>query len=92
MASVPSAITSPGSRRDVRDWVAPFIRRPRRASSAESRTFPSRLRRRWCTVTATTTATAVHKKRRRRSVAALLCVATPTTVRLTMVAPTTIAV
>ena len=31
--------------------MAPFISRPRRASSAESCTFPSRLLRRWCTVT-----------------------------------------
>ena len=43
MASVPSAITSSGWRSDVRDRVLPFMRRPRRASSAESRAFPSRL-------------------------------------------------
>ena len=42
-------------------------------------------------MTATTAATAVHPKSRRRSVAVLLWTATPTAVRLSMEATTTIA-
>ncbi len=82
-------MTSFGSRSEVSDWVAPFIRRPRRASSAESRTWPSRVpRSRWM-VTDTTTDTAVHKIRRRKLFASLLCTATPTTVSVTMEAAMT---
>ena len=86
---MPSLMTSFGSRSDVSDWVAPFIRRPRRASSAESRTWPSRVSRSRWMVTETTTDTAVHRTRRRRLVASLLCTATPATVRLTMEAAMT---
>ena len=87
---VPSAMTSLGSRNDVNDWVAPFIKRPRRARSSESRTLLSRLLRKWWIVTVTTTETAVHRKSRRRIVASLLCTTMPATVMLTKEAATTI--